>query len=33
MPKRKTDGSIAIDLRSNYIKPNLQKEKIKHMKR
>lgn len=33
MQKRKTDGSIAIDLKSNFIKLNLQRDKIKHIMR
>lgn len=33
MPKRKTDNSIAIDLKENFIKMNLQKERIKNIRR
>ena len=33
MPKRKTDSAIAIELRGNFVKVNLQKDKIKHLKR
>lgn len=32
-PRRKTDGALAIDLRSNFIKLNLQKDKIRHILR
>lgn len=33
LPKRKTDGAIAIDLKSNFIKLNLQRDRIKHLAR
>lgn len=33
LPKRQTDKAIAIDLRSNFIKLNLQKEKVRHILR
>lgn len=32
-PKRKTDGATAIELRGNFIKLNLQRDKIKHIAR
>jgi hypothetical protein len=33
LPRRKTDGAIAIDMRSNFIKLNLQRDKIRHILR
>ena len=32
-PRRKTDGAISIDLKSNFVKLNLQREKIRYVER
>ena len=33
LPTRRTDGATAIDLRVNFIKLNLERDKIKHVQR
>lgn len=33
MPKRKTDSAFALDLKTNFVKLNLEREKIKHIRR
>lgn len=33
LQKRRTDGSIAVDLKSHFIKMNLQRDKIKYIHR
>lgn len=33
MPKRKTDSAYALDLKTNFVKLNLEREKIKHIRR
>jgi len=33
LPKRRTDGATAIDLKSNFLKLNLIRDKIKHIMR
>jgi hypothetical protein len=33
IPQRKTDSAYSIDLKSNFIKINLEREKIKYLRR
>jgi len=33
LSRRKTDGSVAIDLRANFVRLNLEREKVRQIRR